>query len=63
MQVAQDKQQTKQANNNRTSTTIPWAAAFIAGTKAGPIGYYKGTPIDKAQLQRMLTKGVKLHYS
>jgi hypothetical protein len=31
-----------------TSKTIPWAAAFMAGTEAGHIGQHEGKPIDKA---------------
>jgi len=31
-----------------TSTTVPWAAAFMAGTHAGHIGQHEGKPIDKA---------------
>jgi hypothetical protein len=44
-----------------TSTTVPWAAAFMAGTEAGHIGKHEGKPIDKAQLKRLLAKGVKPH--
>jgi hypothetical protein len=43
--------------------TVPWAAAFMAGTKAGHIGKHEGKPIDKAQLKRLLAKGVKPHQS
>lgn len=33
----------------------------MAGTEAGSIGDYSGNKIDKAQLKRLLTKGVKIH--
>jgi hypothetical protein len=33
----------------------------MAGTKAGHIGKHKGKPIDKAQLKRLLAKGVNPH--
>jgi hypothetical protein len=46
-----------------TSTTVPWAAAFMAGTEARHIGKHKGKPINKAQLKRLLAKGVKPHQS
>jgi hypothetical protein len=46
-----------------TSMTVPWAAAFMAGTEAGHIGKHEGKPIDKAQLKRLLAKGVKPHRS
>lgn len=36
---------------------------ILAGTKAAPIGRYKRKTVDKAQLQRMLSKGIKLHQS
>jgi len=44
-----------------TSTTVPWAAAFMAGTHAGHIGQHEGKPIDKAQLRRLVAKGIKPH--
>jgi hypothetical protein len=47
--------------NQATSTTIPWAASFIAGTEAGTVGQHENKPIDKAQLKRLLLKGVKPH--
>lgn len=46
-----------------TSKTIPWAAAFMAGTQAGIIGRHEGKGIDKAQLTRMLSKGVRPYQS
>jgi hypothetical protein len=50
-------------NDQGTLTTVPWAAAFIAGTRAALIGQYEGKTINKAQLQQMLLKGIKLHQS
>ena len=47
----------------QSSKTVPWAAAFMAGTEAGSIGDYNGNAIDKAQLRRLLAKGVKIHQS
>ncbi|KAF7446662.1 hypothetical protein A1F94_012169 [Pyrenophora tritici-repentis] len=41
----------------QSSKTVPWAAAFMAGLKAGTIGTHNGSPIDKAQLHRLLAKG------
>jgi len=48
-------------SNQATSMTVPWAAAFMAGTEAGHIGQYEGKPIDKAQLKRLIAKGIKPH--
>jgi hypothetical protein len=48
-------------SNQATSTTVPWAAAFMAGADAGHVGQYEGKPIDKAQVKRMLAKGIKPH--
>lgn len=47
----------------QSSKTIPWAAAFMAGTEAGNAGKYKGDPIDKARMKRLLAKGVPIHRS
>jgi transposase InsO family protein len=47
----------------QSSKTVPWAAAFMAGTEAGSIGDHNGSAIDKAQLRRLLSKGVKIHQS
>ena len=33
----------------------------MAGTHAGHIGYHEGKPIDKAQLKRLIAKGIKPH--
>jgi hypothetical protein len=46
-----------------SSTTIPWAAAFMAGTQAGHVGKYRGEVIDKAKMMRMLAKGLKPYQS
>jgi hypothetical protein len=46
-----------------SSKTVPWEAAFMAGTQAGNIGKYKGDIMDKAKMKRMLAKGLKLHRS
>lgn len=46
-----------------SAKTVPWAAAFMAGTQAGHVGRYQGQGIDKAQLKRMLQKGLKIHRS
>ena len=35
----------------------------MAGTEAGSIGDHNGSAIDKAQLRRLLSKGVKIHQS
>ncbi|KAF9733719.1 polyprotein [Paraphaeosphaeria minitans] len=47
--------------NQPTSMTVPWAAAFMAGTEAGHVGLHEGKPIDKAQMKRLLAKGIKPH--
>jgi hypothetical protein len=44
-----------------TTKTTPWAAAFMAGTQAGRVGKYQGKHLDKAQIRRLLTKGIKPH--
>ena len=44
-------------------TTVPWAAAFMAGTQAGRVGKYRGEVMDKAKMMRMLAKGLKPHQS
>jgi hypothetical protein len=46
-----------------SSTTVPWAAAFMAGTQAGCVGKYRGEVMDKAKMMRMLAKGLKPHRS
>ncbi|KAA8619652.1 hypothetical protein PtrV1_06746 [Pyrenophora tritici-repentis] len=46
-------------SNQSTSMTSPWAAAFMAGTESGHIGQHEGKPIDKAQVKRLLSKGIK----
>jgi hypothetical protein len=46
-----------------TSTTVPWAAAFMVGTESGHLSKHEGKPINKAQLKRVLAKGVKPHRS
>jgi hypothetical protein len=46
-----------------SSKTVPWAAAFMAGTQAGNIGKYQGKVIDKAKMNRLLATGIKLHRS
>src|SRR6478735_4784631 len=46
-----------------TAKTTPWAAAFMAGTQAGRVGNYQGKHLDKAQIRRLLTKGIKPHRS
>lgn len=48
---------------NGSSKSLPWAAAFMAGTQAGMIGTHNGKEFDKAQLSRLLAKGVKPHVS
>jgi hypothetical protein len=47
--------------NQPTSKTIPWKAAFMAGTQAGVVGTYNNKAIDKAELQRRLATGIKVH--
>jgi hypothetical protein len=49
--------------DQRTSKTVPWAAAFMAGTQAGTVGVHEGMMVDKAQVKRLLAKGIKLHCS
>jgi hypothetical protein len=44
-------------------TTVPWAAAFMAGTQAGHVGEYRGEAMDKAKMKRMLANGLKPHQS
>jgi hypothetical protein len=46
-----------------SSTTVPWAAAFMAGTQASRVGTYRGEVMDKAKMMRMLAKGLKPHRS
>jgi hypothetical protein len=46
-----------------SSRTIPWAAAFMAGTLAGPVGTHQGKIIDKAKVKRLLAQGLKIHES
>ncbi|HEY9845481.1 MAG TPA: hypothetical protein V6D03_04725, partial [Candidatus Caenarcaniphilales bacterium] len=36
-----------------SSKTVPWAAAFMAGTQAGYVGKYRGDAVDKAKMKRM----------
>lgn len=55
--------QDHEPRNQGTSKTIPWAAAFMAGTQAGVFGHHEGKMIDKAQLTRMLSKGTRPHQS
>jgi len=50
-------------NEQASPTTVPWAAAFMAGTQAGRIGKYQGEDVDKAKMMRMLAKGQKPHRS
>jgi hypothetical protein len=49
--------------DHRSSKTVPWAAAFMAGTQAGTVGVHEGTVVDKAQVKRLLAKGIKIHQS
>lgn len=46
-----------------SATTVPWAAAFMAGTQAGCVGNYRGEAMDKAKVMRMLAKGLKPYRS
>jgi hypothetical protein len=46
-----------------SAATVPWAAAFIAGTQAGHVGKYRGEAMDKAKMKRMLANGLKPHRS
>jgi hypothetical protein len=46
-----------------SSKTVPWAAAFMAGTQAGNVGQHGGAVVDKAQMKRLLASGIKLHRS
>ena len=46
-----------------SARTRPWAAAFMAGTQAGRTGKYQGHDLDKAQVRRMLAKGIKPYRS
>jgi hypothetical protein len=46
-----------------SSTTVPWAAVFMAGTQASRVGKYRGEVMDKAKMMRMLAKGLKPHRS
>ncbi|KAF7573989.1 hypothetical protein PtrM4_056120 [Pyrenophora tritici-repentis] len=41
----------------------PWAAAFMAGTKAGNVQNLAGERLDKAKLERMMRNGKKPHRS
>ena len=57
------------AKNERTdqqplsSTTCPWAAAFMAGTESGSVGKHGSKMLDKAAVRRMLSTGRKPHRS
>jgi hypothetical protein len=51
----------EKSSSQPTAKTIPWRAAYMAGTQAAPIGTFDGKPFDKAKLQRMLSQGVKVH--
>jgi hypothetical protein len=46
-----------------SAATVPWAAAFIAGTQASHVGKYRGEAMDKAKMKRMLANGLKPHRS
>jgi hypothetical protein len=63
MQALQTENQLSKLSSQGTSSTAPWAAAFLAGTQSGTFGKYNDKPIDKAQLRRMLLKGIKIHRS
>jgi hypothetical protein len=52
-----------EATPHGSAKTIPWAAAFMAGTQAGKVGKYRGETMDKAQMKRMLARGLKPHRS
>ena len=58
---------TGEHNGGRHTTdpmrTVAWEAAFMAGTQAGHVGTYRGKIIDKAQMKRLLAKGIKPHQS
>jgi hypothetical protein len=47
-------------DSNPSSKTIPWKAAFMAGTQSGPVGTYEDKLVDKAQMNRMLAQGLRL---
>lgn len=42
-----------------SSQTIPWMAAFMAGTQGGLVGTHQGKIMDKAQIQRSMARGLK----
>ena len=46
-----------------SSKTVPWAAAFMAGTQAAGAVRIDGNVLDKAALNRMLIKGTSIHLS
>ncbi|KAG5918491.1 hypothetical protein E4U60_007429 [Claviceps pazoutovae] len=48
-----------QVNSHGSSKTVPWSAAFMAGTQAGNVGQHQGEVIDKAKLKRLLVTGKK----
>jgi hypothetical protein len=48
-------------DSDASSKTVPWKAAFMAGTQAGYIGTHEGRPVDKAQMKRMLAQGLRPH--
>jgi hypothetical protein len=45
------------------SQTVPWKAAFMAGTQGGLVGTYQGKIINKAQMNQRLQQGLKPHLS
>jgi hypothetical protein len=50
-------------SHTSSSQTIPWEAAFMAGTQGGLVGTHHGKIIDKTQMNRRLRQGLKLHLS
>ncbi|KAG6240118.1 hypothetical protein E4U25_008408 [Claviceps purpurea] len=42
-----------------SSNTVPWAAAFMAGTQAGNVGQFEGDGVDKAQKKKLLATGIE----
>jgi hypothetical protein len=60
-QLLSELKMDQKASTQVSAKTVPWQAAFMAGTQAGIVGTYEGKQVDKAKIQRLLAQGVKRH--
>jgi hypothetical protein len=60
-QLFSDLKLDPETSTQASSKTVPWQAAFMAGTQAGIVGTHEGNQVDKAKIQRLLAQGVKPH--